>query len=148
MTNLPDFGTVWFRHLPFNIEEISSTSMRDLMPPDKEGFYLGFFDIVQANIFLMEEVDEAVKGTVLLHELIHGLLEVSGVQEHDEATIDAISFGLIDLLVTNKNLRDYFFQYINHLAAQKEGLSVEDLEEEDDADLEAEGKDLQRIFNE
>lgn len=58
----------------------------------------------QATIKLEADQHPQVKRIVLLHEIIHGILNNAGFQKHSEAVIDAIATGLMALIDDNPHL--------------------------------------------
>ena len=55
------------------------------------------------TIELNANLPVAFQPIVLLHEAIHGVLSHAGI-EHDEGTVQALGYGLVDLLRDNPDL--------------------------------------------
>ena len=45
-----------------------------------------------------------VKNVCLWHEILHGILTHAGITDHDEAHIEALSYGLVQVLRDNLEL--------------------------------------------
>jgi hypothetical protein len=51
----------------------------------------------EGKIYLRKNMGKQMSKAVFLHEIVHGILNQAGTQEHSEQVIDAIAFGLLDL---------------------------------------------------
>ena len=51
-----------------------------------------------------EDTTERTRVQVLMHEIIHGILNQGGFQDHNEEFVECLSFGLIPLIRDNPDL--------------------------------------------
>lgn len=61
----------------------------------------------QAQIEVCAEVAEQTQPAVLVHEILHGILEQAGMEEHPEQAIIALGYGLVQVLRENPGLVQY-----------------------------------------
>lgn len=67
----------------------------------------GMINGPEATIYLTEEQSPQFARIVLWHEMIHGILDAAGFQaEHNEAVVDALAHGLVDVILRNPDLID------------------------------------------
>lgn len=75
---------------------------------------LGIIDHTQGVISIDDSIGETIKPTVLMHEIVHGILCSRGFEElsSNEEAVEAIARGLINLINDNSEL----IKYINEQA--------------------------------
>lgn len=57
------------------------------------------------QIKIDQGLNQQVKTVCLWHEILHGILTNAGVGKHDEATIEALSYGIVQVLRDNPELK-------------------------------------------
>ena len=72
----------------------------------REGL-LGEIDTVNLTIRLMPDMPMPMVARVMLHEIIHGILENAGINEHDEQIVDAIANGFVQVFRDNPYLAEW-----------------------------------------
>ncbi len=68
---------------------------------DVEGEYYGMAEYGLLQIKLSEKEAKEIRVQTLLHEVIHVIMHQAGFREHNEAVIEAMSYGLIAVLREN-----------------------------------------------
>ena len=72
---------------------------------DDSGIKLnGYINYQKSTIDIEKNLDKQAQEIVILHEIIHGVLDHAG-QEHDEVCVDIISRGIYQVLRDNYNFR-------------------------------------------
>lgn len=56
------------------------------------------------RIRIDENLSQQTKSLVMWHEILHGILTHAGVQEQSEAQIEALSYGIVQVLRDNPQL--------------------------------------------
>lgn len=95
-------STVKIGQIPVTITEVET-----LHSTHKDGSYRkmdGRLMLVYGTIELDKDLIDEAKPGVLLHEILHGILELAGQYEQPEGLIDAIAFGLVPLIRDNPEL--------------------------------------------
>lgn len=54
-----------------------------------------------SEIRLDDDLGPQARRQTIWHEVLHGILTQAGVKKHDEATIEALTYGLMDVLQNN-----------------------------------------------
>lgn len=69
----------------------------------------GIIDLIQGEIYLDDSIGETVKPTILMHEIVHGILCSRGLEDisSNEEAVDAIARGIINLINDNSELIKY-----------------------------------------
>jgi len=78
--------------------------VRDLRDK-KDVSYFGLITYGKSIIEIEDSIDKFSKHQVLWHEILHGLLTQAGISNHEESMIDALAYGIIQVLDDNKTLR-------------------------------------------
>ncbi len=89
----------------YNIKELD-----DLHDVDGEGrkvYFHGRIDYSEALVKIAEDQAHDVKVVTLWHELLHAILKNAGYDDHSETHIDALAYGLIQVMRDNRPLVDY-----------------------------------------
>ena len=58
-----------------------------------------------SEILLEDRLDTFSTRQVLWHEVIHGILTQAGIRNEDEKLVDLLSYGIIQVLEDNKEIR-------------------------------------------
>jgi len=61
----------------------------------------------RGTIKISKDCHPVVQKVVVLHEVIHGVLDTAGITDHQEPWIVAVSNGLIKAFMDNPDLADY-----------------------------------------
>jgi len=61
----------------------------------------GEIDSLDLTINIRNNIHEEMQKQALLHEIIHGILDNAGYDEQDEKLVQAISYGLIQVITDN-----------------------------------------------
>lgn len=78
--------------------------------------YLGYHDSNTSEINIFSKLPPQKKGAVVIHEILHAILENAGFEgEHPEPLIDTIAYGILDLLRQNPNFVDYIYESLGLL---------------------------------
>lgn len=89
----------------------SIVATEDLHGVGSDGVKFGLFgqiDEKRQQISLHADNGPDINRCTLLHEAMHGILYVAGIQsDHDERTIDALAYGVVSLLRQNPALAAY-----------------------------------------
>lgn len=67
----------------------------------------GETDIEKLEVVIKKSLPPIHKKTTLIHELIHVMLYLSGIIEHDEHHIEAISIRFYEMIHDNPDLINY-----------------------------------------
>lgn len=78
--------------LVYEVHEVARLRADDGTP------LLGHILYDQCRIELEQHQAPAMKRATLWHEIIHGILENAGVSDHDERLINAVAYGICDVL--------------------------------------------------
>ena len=63
---------------------------------------LGEIDYTHSRINIEQSISTEMKRTVILHEILHGILEQAGVRDDSEETlVNVLSYGLISVFRYN-----------------------------------------------
>lgn len=77
---------------------------------DKANF-LGSIDYENLNIKVKKTLPEEMKNQVLMHEIVHGILNHFELTiNNDEKQVDLIAKGIYDFIVQNKEFINTLFQ--------------------------------------
>jgi hypothetical protein len=68
---------------------------------DKDAKLDGHIRYSECQICVEAGLAGQAKRQVIWHEVIHGILTHAGIRKHDEALVDALAYGLMDLLKNN-----------------------------------------------
>jgi hypothetical protein len=68
------------------------------------GALMGDFNSNKARIRVNADDDEQVQVVTLWHEIVHGILYTAGIRDHDETLIDALAFGLVQVMRDNPEI--------------------------------------------
>jgi len=71
----------------------------------EHGTLCGEISSTKCRIRIDADMAAPVKQVTLWHEIIHGILFNAGYREHDEQQIDALAYGLMQVLRDNPILR-------------------------------------------
>lgn len=85
----------------------SVIEVRDLKGTNDEGQTVwsdGRYHRRACKIEVEENQNEQAKVPVLLHEIMHGILDQAGYSDHPEPIIDALSHGLTQVMRDNPDL--------------------------------------------
>lgn len=95
MLQLPE--TVQIGPVTYTVKEEARTAT--------EGYY-GQIIFSESMITLTPGMSDSLKLITLWHEILHALLHQAGLKDHDEHVIVPISFGIVDILENNPQLRN------------------------------------------
>ena len=62
----------------------------------------GYISFNQSEIQIDSDQDNFSKRVTLWHEILHGILVQSAAKKHDESIIDALSYGIVQVLDDNE----------------------------------------------
>jgi hypothetical protein len=68
------------------------------------GSLCGDISSSKARIRINADDDPQVQVVTLWHEVIHGILFSAGITEHDEVHVDAMAYGLVQVLRDNPEI--------------------------------------------
>lgn len=68
---------------------------------DKDQQLDGWIRYGPAKILLSSEMGGQRRRVVLWHEVLHGIMTQAGYDKHDEALIDALAYGIVQVLQDN-----------------------------------------------
>lgn len=60
----------------------------------------------QSEIRVEQDMTPLMKYIIIWHEVIHGILEQAGIDEHDENVVVALAYGIANVLRCNEWLRN------------------------------------------
>jgi len=66
----------------------------------------GWIKYDPSKILLNKKLGKQNRRVVLWHEILHAILEQAGFQEHDETQLIALSYGIVQVLRDNPDLRN------------------------------------------
>lgn len=69
--------------------------------------YDGLIDYTAATISVTNNCAPQVKRQILLHEVIHGVLKHAGQRHSDEMLVQALGYGLLDLIQDNPDFIEF-----------------------------------------
>ena len=72
---------------------------------DKDVDLSGHIKYGSSEILIDSELDKFSTRQVLWHEVVHGILTHAGIRDEDEKLVDILSYGIIQVLEDNKEIR-------------------------------------------
>ena len=72
---------------------------------DSDGSLFGRIRYASCDIEVDSELCPQAQFQTIWHELVHAILVQSGREKHDEGMISAISYGIVDILQKNLEMR-------------------------------------------
>lgn len=100
MTKLPD--KVQIGPIPYSVKEVDD--LHDVNSEGKKLWLHGQIKWASATIEVERGQTDDVKVTTLMHEAVHGILNNAGQDDHPEAMVIALGYGLVQLLRDNPAL--------------------------------------------
>ncbi len=70
----------------------------------------GYIQGDKMQISIEKNMQPQMKTAVLIHEVIHGILDQAGVSEHDEQLINILTYGFIGVMRQNPELAQLVIQ--------------------------------------
>jgi hypothetical protein len=71
---------------------------------DDRSALIGLINTHELVIQVETRLDPQMKLTTVWHETLHGLLCQAGIDEHDEKTLEVLSYGIVQVLRDNPQL--------------------------------------------
>ena len=71
-----------------------------------DGTLCGDIDPMACRIRIRDDMHAQAQQVTLWHEVIHGILMNAGYRDHDEQQIDALAYGLVQVLRDNPEMRE------------------------------------------
>ena len=94
--NLP--RTIQLGAMAYQVAEV------DIIQEDERGSVLGRIEDDQSRILIKRRIDSRVALVFLWHELVHAMLFRGGILEHDEAHVQCLANGIVEILQRNAEL--------------------------------------------
>ena len=77
---------------------------RDATLPDTG--YAGQIRYQRCQIIIAENVHPVAAQQILWHEIVHGIMQHAGITEQPESLVEAISYGVMQVLRDNPGILD------------------------------------------
>lgn len=74
------------------------------IPEFSESGRCGDIDVMKARIRINADMAQTVQTVTLWHEVLHGILANAGYKDHNEEQIDALAYGILQVLRDNPDL--------------------------------------------
>lgn len=100
MANLPD--KVQIGPISFQVKEVDDLHTTD--DDGKKKWLHGHILYADATIKVASDQVEDMKVATIWHEALHGLMDQAGMDEHPEAIIRMLGYGLVRLIRDNPTL--------------------------------------------
>lgn len=104
-----------------------SVETREGLRSAKDQLLLGQIDFEELKIKLDASMRQEVQAVVFWHEIMHGVLYQAGRPEwEDERLIDALAYGMVDLLHNGCDLLEYINRIHWAAGCYRVSMSLED----------------------
>lgn len=113
--------------LTFRVEKVN-----DLQYDTEDGgkaSAFGLFNLSETFIQIEAGLNPSLERVILLHEVLHGILEQTGEKgDHEEQLIDRLAYALMDLFSRNPLLLSYFAGHVEIPLPPKDRMTTTPLD--------------------